>query len=221
MPVNLLSFCHHNTNTAPAACHRVPLCLVGTWEPLGPWLSPLLLHTASHTDFNLPNIASVGAEVWETQMRKKKKEGGRIEEGCRKEREFDVWEKMLERVHAKMHAHMHGAHTYANAKRLPKHAPVSLFFRAAGAVSSCSPAMHARGLNHFTPHPPLFFSEEEPSKHMENITAGQEEVGEDGRWREEEEERRGAFDRRRSEVAGSVEERKKRLGRAGFRFPRC
>ncbi|KAG7240687.1 hypothetical protein INR49_026576, partial [Caranx melampygus] len=34
--------------------------------------------------------------------------------------------------------------------------------------------------------------EEEPSKHMENITAGQEEVGEDRRWREEEEERRAS-----------------------------
>lgn len=55
---------------------------------------------------------------------------------------------------------------YTHTHALAKHAPVSMvFFRAAGAVSSCSPAMHARGLNHF----PL--SEEEPSKHMRNTTA--------------------------------------------------
>lgn len=61
---------------------------------------------------------------------------------------------------------MHSTHAHACTEKIPEHAPVSLFFGAAGAVSSCSPAMHARGLNHF----PL--SEEEPSKHMENITAG-------------------------------------------------
>ena len=54
------------------------------------------------------------------------------------------------------------------------------FFWAAGAVSSCSPAKHAGGLNHFPPH------EEEPLEHMENITGeahlkGQEVVGVDGR----------------------------------------
>lgn len=52
---------------------------------------------------------------------------------------------------------LHGART---------HACGVFFFCAAGAAYSCSPAMHARGLNHFPP------SGEEPPKHMENITGG-------------------------------------------------
>ncbi|KAI9516892.1 hypothetical protein NQZ68_011369 [Dissostichus eleginoides] len=49
-----------------------------------------------------------------------------------------------------------------------------------GAVSSCSSAMHASGLNHF----PL--SDEEPSKHMENRTARQEKAGGRGARQERE-----------------------------------
>lgn len=86
-------------------------------------------------------------------------------------------------------------HTHPNSE----HAPDSLFFGAAGAVSSCSPAMHARGLNHFP------FSEEEPSKHMEDITTGGENGGEGQERKEEVNLTRG-----RSEVIQSIEERKKR-----------
>lgn len=73
-----------------------------------------------------------------------------------------------------------------------------MFFRAAGAVSSCSTAIHASGLNHFSPNHPS--SEEEPSKHMENITARQEEVGKENSGNS------GKRRKRRGEVVG-VEER--------------
>lgn len=150
-----------------------------------------------------PTLCVRELEVWEQQKSSEERNGGK--EGARREAEKEpcVYEKRSHACTRRTSRTMH---------------PTSLFFGAAGAASSCSPATHARGLNHF----PL--SEEEPSKHMENITAGG--GGSKGEtWRRGRGGKEGEVNLTRGGgkwyKVWREREREKRISSGGFPFPCC